>query len=148
MVTIDIILWNQVKKMILNDVKKIVDELKELYPTVYFKIEYSEEDDLYGVTINDAKVAHSDDFNLLVGEKLVETVQAGDIFNAYFCYDSELEDEITLKKINFISNTSTTEINEYNFFDTEYSYVKNTKYSQDKNLTENSITITQNLLAA
>ena len=114
-----------------NDVEKIVEELKILYPNVYFKIDYIQEDDNYAVNLSDAKVAHSDEFNIFIGKKLVDAFQNGEDFNVFFCYDSQLEEEITIKKIDFISNLIVPEINNYIFFNVKYNNTKNIKNGKE-----------------
>ncbi|MCI6381366.1 hypothetical protein DW663_09265 [Fusobacterium mortiferum] len=130
-----------------NDVEKIVEELKILYPNVYFKIDYIQEDDNYAVNLSDAKVAHSDEFNIFIGKKLVDAFQNGEDFNVFFCYDSQLEEEITIKKIDFISNLIVPEINNYIFFNVKYNNTKNIKSSLNENLVSIN-SINQNSLAA
>lgn len=130
-----------------NDVEKIVEELKILYPNVYFKIDYIQEDDNYAVNLSDAKVAHSDEFNIFIGKKLVDAFQNGEDFNVFFCYDSQLEEEITIKKIAFISNLIIPEVNNYTFFNIKYNNTKNIKNSLSENLASIN-SINQNSLAA
>lgn len=163
--------------MKLYDVEKIVKELEALYPEVYFKIKYIEDEDNYMVSLSDAEVAHSDKFNLFIGEKMIEAYQNDKTFNAFFCYDSLLENEMIIKKIEFISNITlkvnecissdekgycldnkitedfinvVQKTNEYTFFN-EKTKIENIPHYLSSNMVENSIVIKyggQNLLAA
>ena len=100
-----------------NNLQKIVIELKEKYKNVYFDIEYSKEDDFYSVNISDATIAHNNEFKEFIGKKMYETYQTGEKFNAFFYYDSQLEEK--MKKIDNISSVVLPELN---------NYIKNTNY--------------------
>lgn len=95
--------------MIIDNIKKFVDEMQKAYPQTVFRYEYNKEDDMYRIWHTYQDVYTDMEFTTAMGKKIKELFIPEGFFNFYIDLNTSYKKDLMamkspLDKLQYISN--------------------------------------------